>query len=73
MKVTVKIAPHDGSWQTACNLIKQIAANPVGEMEFIVEDVFNNGSKKISVGNNSSVYVGNGNNVQQNLGGQSCV
>lgn len=41
MNITVKIAPPDGEWQTAYELIKAIAAdNPGGNLNFIVEDVF---------------------------------
>ena len=46
MTVTVKINPLDGNWQTACELIKRITANnPGGELNFVVEDVFNAGKK----------------------------
>lgn len=46
MNITVKIAPPDGKWQTACELIKAIAANnPGGDLNFIVEDVFSAGKK----------------------------
>lgn len=46
MKITVKIAPPDGKWQTACELIRAIAANnPGDELDFIVEDVFGTGKK----------------------------
>ena len=46
MNITVKITPPDGKWQTACELIKAIAASsPDGELNFIVEDVFSVGKK----------------------------
>lgn len=48
MNITVKIAPPDGKWQTACDLIQAIVANnPGGELNFIVEDVFSTGKKSV--------------------------
>ena len=65
MTITVKILPPDGSWQSACELIKRIAANnPGGELNFIVEDVFNTGSKAenpiVMYGNKHANAVGTG-------------
>ena len=74
MTITVKINPPDGTWLTACELIKQIAANnPGGELNFVVEDIFNAG-KKVTVGGDSFVLCGNsqsGFNNQINVGGRT--
>ena len=75
MTVTVKINPPDGNWQTACELIKRIAANnPGGELNFVVEDVFNAG-KKNTAGGDSVVLCGNnqsgfGNQINVNRNGR---
>lgn len=61
MKVTVKITPKDGNWTTARNLIKQITAEPIGEMEFFVEDVFKASSDKPV--DNSTNHFGVGNQI----------
>ena len=60
MKVTVKIVPKDGNWTTARDLIKQITAEPIGEMEFVVEDVFKASNKPVD---NSTNHFGFSNQI----------
>ncbi|MBR1807573.1 MAG: hypothetical protein IJ774_14455 [Selenomonadaceae bacterium] len=73
MTITVKIVPRDGSWRTAYELIRQIAATkPDCELNFVVEDVFS-ADKKIPVGGDSIVVFGNSQDDfgnQFNVGGR---
>lgn len=65
-KITVKIIPPDGKWETACSLINHIQQNSAGfNLEFIVEDVFKSDLKNHTF-NNLTAHFGDGHNFINN-------
>lgn len=65
-KITVKIVPPDGKWETAFALIDHIQRNSKGlTIDFVVEDVFKSDDKKVSY-NNLTAHFGDGHNIINN-------
>ena len=61
-EVIVEVTPASGTWAEARKTICEVLKNPIGDMKFIVKDVFKSADKNVSF-ENSTNHFGNGNQI----------